>query len=124
MHNTHIIEGKKSTNKYITMEDRKRRREDEEKINAQIWEEARTWEEEEKTERIAAGGRKEIKKRLEANTKNSYTRHKKNIQKNSQTRKNNEHNNKENNKQIHGNTRNNNKKTYHKCADEGNKPFI
>ena len=47
------------------MEDRKRRREDEKKINTQIWEEVRTWEKEEKTERIAAGGRKEIKKRLE-----------------------------------------------------------
>ena len=58
----------KKNNKYKTsiMEDHKRRREDEEKINMQIWEEARTWEKEEKIERIAAEGRKEIKKRLEA----------------------------------------------------------
>ena len=48
------------------MEDHKKRREDEEKINVQIWEEVRTWEKEEKTERIAISGRKEIKKRLEA----------------------------------------------------------
>ena len=48
------------------MKERKRRREEEEKMNAQIWEEAKAWEKEEKTERIAIGGRKEIKKRLEA----------------------------------------------------------
>ena len=48
------------------MEEHKRRREEEEKMNAQIWEEAKAWEKEEKTERIAIGDRKEIKKRLEA----------------------------------------------------------
>ena len=47
------------------MEECKRRREEEEKMNTQIWEEARAWEKEEKTERIAISGRKEIKKRLE-----------------------------------------------------------
>ena len=35
-------------------------------MNAQIWEEVRAWEKEEKIERIAIGGRKEIKKRLKA----------------------------------------------------------
>ena len=44
------------------MEDCKKRREDEEKMYTQIWEVARAWEKEEKTERIAVGGRKEIKK--------------------------------------------------------------
>ena len=33
-------------------------------MNAQIWEEARAWGKEEKTERIVISGRKEIKKRL------------------------------------------------------------
>ena len=61
-----IFNEKNNKHKTNIMKDHKRRREDEEKMNAQIWEEARAWEKEEKTERIAAGGRKEIKKRLEA----------------------------------------------------------
>ena len=44
------------------MEEHKRRREEEEKINTQIWEEVRAWEKEEKTERIVTKDRKEIKK--------------------------------------------------------------
>ena len=47
------------------MEEYKRKREEKEKMNTQIWEEVRAWEKDEKTERIVAGGRKEIKKRLE-----------------------------------------------------------